>query len=369
MGRIEELIGYGREHDCSDIHLTYGMEPVVRCGGKLVTLRGYGVMEDELLEEIRREILDGAHGADGLKNTGGTDWSEKGDVRALQDIDLCYETKDHTRNRINIYRQQQHTAVAIRLLNAHIPTLEELGMPPVLRELTGLRQGLVLVTGPTGSGKSTTLAACLDEINRTQHKHILTIEDPVEYRHTSQSCIVNQREVGVDTADFASALRSALREDPDIILVGEMRDPETISAAVTAAETGHLVFSTLHTVGAASTIDRIVDVFPPHQQHQIRTQLAMVLKAVISQQLVPKTDGSGRLAAQEILLVNDAAANMIREDKCHQIISLLQMNAGQGMQSMDAQLYALTQQKLIRPETAIEYGSDKAALRQRLSGQ
>lgn len=363
MSRIEELIGYGREHACSDIHLTYGLEPIVRCHGKLIPLRGYGVMDDAALEEIKAEIMT-AHERKAEEGATGTGNPEG----EFQDVDLCYETKDHTRNRINIYRQQRHTAIAIRLLNATLPTLEELGMPPVLKELTKLKQGLILVTGPTGSGKSTTLAACIDEINRTQHRHILTIEDPVEYRHMSQGCIVNQREVGEDTAGFAEALRSALREDPDIILVGEMRDLETISAAVTAAETGHLVFSTLHTIGAASTIDRIVDVFPPHQQHQIRTQLGMVLRAVVSQQLVPRTDGNGRLAAQEILLVNDAASNMIREDKCHQMASLMQMNAKLGMQSMDMHLLALAQQKLIRPETAVEYGIEKTALQQKLFG-
>lgn len=353
MGRMDELIGYGREHHCSDIHLTYGMEPVVRCNGRLVNLSGYGAMDDTVLEEIALEIL------------------QKENIRVqgdgkLKDIDVCYETAQGTRNRVNIYHQQKHTAIAIRLLNAQIPTLEELQMPPVFKELAALQQGLVLVTGPTGSGKSTTLAACIDEINCTQRRHIITIEDPVEYLHSNKNCMINQREVGVDTASFSEALRSSLREDPDIILVGEMRDLETISAAVTAAETGHLVFSTLHTIGSAATIERIVDVFPPHQQHQIRTQLATVLKAVVSQQLVPLADGSGRTAAQEILLVNDAVANMIREDKCHQISSVLQTNAKAGMQSMDAHLLTLVQQGRIKPETAVLYGIEKAALQQKL---
>lgn len=343
MNRIEQLFAYGREHDCSDLHLTFGMEPVVRCNGRLVTLSGYGRLDDAALQEMAEEISAQDDRLFKDKEKGG-------------DVDLCYETADGTRNRVNIYRQQKHTAIAVRLLNSHVPSLEELHMPPVLEGLTRLNQGLVLVTGPTGSGKSTTLAACLDEINRTQRKHIITIEDPVEYRHENKGCIVNQREVGVDTDSFGNALRSALREDPDIILVGEMRDLETIAAAVTAAETGHLVFSTLHTIGAAATIDRIVDVFPPHQQRQIRTQLAMVLKAVISQQLVPRADGNGRVAAQEILLVNDAVANMIREDKCHQISSVLQTNARLGMQSMESHLAALCQQGILSRETALAYG-------------
>lgn len=350
MGRVEELIGYGREHHCSDIHLTYGLEPIVRCNGRLVTLKGYGVMDDAILNECREELLT----------------SREQSTAGLADVDLCYEASDGSRNRVNIYRQQKHIAIAIRLLNEHVPSLDELQMPQVFRQLTGLHQGLVLVTGPTGSGKSTTLAACISEINHSMGRHIITIEDPVEYRHFHDKSIVNQREIGADTDSFADALRSALREDPDIILVGEMRDLETISAAVTAAETGHLVFSTLHTIGSAATIERIVDVFPPHQQQQIRTQLATVLKAVISQQLIPLADGSGRVAAQEILLVNDAVANMIREDKCHQIASVLQTNARLGMQSMDSHLLTLVQQNRITPEAAVDYAIDKNAFAQKM---
>lgn len=354
MKRIEELITYGREHGCSDIHLTYGMEPMVRCNGNLIPLSGYGTMDDAALEDCAGEIMEQA----GL---------DSGNGNRLEDADLCYEAENGTRNRVNIYRQQRHTAIAVRLLSDHIPSLEELQLPPVFHNLAAISQGLVLVTGPTGSGKSTTLAACIDEINRTKRKHIITIEDPVEYRHSNLKCIINQREVGVDTVSFAHALRSALREDPDIILVGEMRDLETIGAAVTAAETGHLVFSTLHTTGAAAAIERIVDVFPPHQQQQIRTQLATVLKAVISQQLVPLADGSGRMAVQEILLVNDAVSNIIRENKCHQLESVLQTNTRLGMQSMDQHLVTLAQQGLIKPETAVHYGIDKTAMGQKLS--
>ncbi|MGN0142428.1 MAG: type IV pilus twitching motility protein PilT [Roseburia sp.] len=352
MNGIEELIAYGREHDCSDIHLTYGLEPVVRCHGKLVPLSGFGQMDDEQLNRYIAEIMEQSV-------------AERTEEK-LSDIDICYQTADGTRNRVNIYRQQRHPAIALRLLNDHIPTLDELHMPPVFKTLTGLHQGLVLVTGPTGSGKSTTLAACIGEINRSQRKHIITIEDPVEYRHANDKCMVNQREIGEDTGSFAQALRSALREDPDIILVGEMRDLETISAAITAAETGHLVFSTLHTIGSAATIERVVGVFPPHQQQQIRTQLATVLKAVISQQLLPKADDSGRVAAQEIMLVTDAVANMIREDKCHQIASVLQTSARMGMQSMDSHLASLAQQRVIKPETAVDYAIEKPAMMQKV---
>lgn len=311
MGRMDELIGYGREHGCSDIHLTYGMEPVVRCNGRLVKISGYGNMDDTVLEEIALEVLQ----KENVKISGD---------RKLTDIDVCYEAADGTRNRVHIYHQQKHTAIAIRLLNAHIPTLEELQMPPVWKELAGLSQGLVLVTGPSGSGKTTTLAACIDEINRTERRHIITIEAPVEYLHSNKNCIIDQREAGVDTAGFAEALRSSFREDADVILVAELRDMETILEAVAAAEMGHLVFSTLHTAGSAAAIERMIDVFPPHQQQQIRKRLAAVLKAVVSQQLVPTADGNGRTAAQEVLLVDEDVAAMIREDQCHQIMSGMQ---------------------------------------------
>lgn len=300
MGRMDELIGYGREHGCSDIHLTYGMEPVARCGGKLIKLSGYGNMDDTVLEEIALEILQ----KENMKISGD---------KKLMDINVCYETADGTRNRVHIYHQQKHTAIAIRLLNAHIPTLEELGAPPALKGLTGLTEGLVLVTGPSGSGKSTTLAACMDEINRTERRHIITIEDPVEYIYKSKNCIINQREVGVDTAGFAEALQSSLREDADVILVAELRDMETVSAAIAAAEMGHLVFSALNTRDFRGTIGELIYVFPPHQQQQMRTRLASVLKAVVSQKLVPSADGNGRTADWELFPVDEETAKRIRE--------------------------------------------------------
>lgn len=352
MKKIDMLIAQGRRGGCSDIHLTFGLPPMARQNGTLAPMPDLAPLDDESLNDYVNEILEDARMGGGEE--------------AFADQDLCYTDREGSRNRINIYRQQNHTAVAVRLLNDHIPTLAELGMPAVFQDLSMMKRGLVLVTGPTGSGKSTTLAACIDHINGKRREHIITVEDPVEYLHQNKGCMVNQREVGIDTGGFAQALRSALREDPDIILVGEMRDLETISAAVTAAETGHLVFSTLHTTGAAATIDRIIDVFPPHQQQQIRTQLASVLKAVVSQQLVPKLDSTGRVAAQEILLVTDAVANMIRENKCHQITSVLQTSGRLGMQSMDSCLMALAENKVIARETAVDYCIEKGMMMQKL---
>lgn len=353
MGRLDSLIQEGRNARCSDIHLTYGLPPMLRRHGKLMASQGEP-LNDEMLESYSMEIK---QACDVTKT------EERGSSR---DLDLCYETEDGTRNRINIYHQQKHTAIAIRLLSGRIPTLDQLGYPKIFKDLAMLKRGLVLVTGPTGSGKSTTLASCIDYINTNRNEHVITIEDPVEYLHQNKGCMINQREVGIDTDNFADSLRSALREDPDVILVGEMRDLETISAAVTAAETGHLVFSTLHTTGAAATIDRIIDVFPTHQQQQIRIQLASVLKAVVSQQLLPKADGSGRVAALEVLLVTDAVGNMIRENKCHQITSVLQTGLKLGMQSMDSHLLALAEQNIITNETAVDYGMDKGMLMQKL---
>ncbi len=297
MPTVNELIDFGRANDCSDIHLTVDLNPVFRKNG--VLSQGPFQMEGReiehliigLLEERDREKLEQGH-----------------------DADFCYVTPAGLRQRVNVFRQQGHLAAAIRLLNDKIPSFEDLKLPPVMRKLSSEPRGLILITGPTGSGKSTTLAAMLDYINTNFQKHILTIEDPVEYRHIHKKCMVHQREVEVDVESFADALRSALREDPDVILVGEMRDFETISAAVTAAETGHLVLSTLHTIGAANTIDRIIDVFPSHSQQQIRTQLAATLKAVITQQLVPLATGEGRMAAHEIMVGTDAVLNMIREN-------------------------------------------------------
>lgn len=279
MNKIEELIGYGRENECSDIHLTFGLEPMMRSKGKLFPLKGYGIMNDETLWECADLIL---------KNVG----NKYSLGENLEDFDICYETKNGSRNRVNIYRQQGHTAIAIRLLSEHIPTLEELKMPEELRNATCLKDGLVLVCGPAGSGKSTTLAACIHEINIRDSKHIITVEDPVEYHHKNIKCIVDQREVGVDVGSFTQAVKSSLREDADVIFVGELREPETILAAVTAAETGHLVFSALHVTGAEHVIPYMVDLFMPYQQQQIRTRLTSVLKVVVCQNYCPSDKGA-----------------------------------------------------------------------------
>ena len=275
-----------------------------------------------------------------------------------KDIDSAYTDWNGNRFRINVYRQQGKPAIAMRLLKNDIPTIDQLGLPQVLKELADLPRGLVLVTGPTGSGKSTTLAAMIDYINRRKSRHILTLEDPIEYIYTPKQALINQREINRDVTDFKTGLRSALREDPDVILVGEMRDFETISLAITAAETGHLVFSTLHTIGAANTIDRIIDTFPTNQQSQIRTQLATVLKASISQVLVPKADLSGRVAIHEIMLMNDAVANQVRENKIYQIASSIQTGSRQGMLTLEADLVKKVHSKQITYETALGISSN-----------
>lgn len=287
MNKIEELIGYGRENGCSDIHLTFGSEPVLRRHGKLMFLKGYGIMDDATLLECADLVLHSAGNKMGMGEP-------------LEDLDICYETEDGGRNRVNIYHQQNHVALAIRLLKEHIPTLEELSAPPRLKEITQFKEGLVLISGPAGSGKSTILAACVNEINTSQNKHIITVENPIEYYHKNIKCIVNQREVGTDVGNFAQAVKSALREDADVIVVGELNNPETILAVLTAAEAGHLVFSTLHILGAEKSIAYMVDLFPPYQQQQIRTRLSAMLKAVLSQQLVAEEGQSERRAVREI---------------------------------------------------------------------
>jgi twitching motility protein PilT len=275
------------------------------------------------------------------------------------DVDMCYTLENGLRHRVNVFRQQRATACVIRIINENTPTFEDLNLPEVLRTLVQEPRGLILVTGPTGSGKSTTLAAMVDYINSTRPCHILTVEDPVEYVYKQKKSLIHQRDVGTDVGSFSAALRSAMREDPDVILVGEMSDYETISAAVTAAETGHLVLSTLHTTGAAMTIDRIIDVFPPHNQAQIRTQLASVLKGVITQTLVPKAGGSGRVAAFEIMLGTDAVLNLIRENKGHQLNSTIQTNQKNGMVLLDSYLANLVRNGTVKMQDALEKVNNK----------
>ena len=283
-----------------------------------------------------------------------------------EDADFALETSDGNRQRVNVFCQQGRLAAAIRLLNAKVPTLSQLHLPPVLQNLANEPRGLILVTGPTGSGKSTTLAAMVDYINHTRADHILTIEDPIEYVYEQDQAVIHQREVGKDVCSFAGALRSALREDPDVILVGEMRDYETISAALTAAETGHLVMSTLHTTGAAQTIDRIIDACPAGMQNQVRTQLASVLNGVITQCLIPNARGNGRVVATEILVGTDAVCNQIRENKCHQLGSLMQSGSSVGMHTLNGDLSRLVQNGMINRQMAYKYSNDVAELDQYL---
>lgn len=342
MKKINEIIEFARKNNYSDIHLTENLPPVFRKNGDIV-ISDMDISESSI-EEIIKSMLD----------------DKKLEIISKKnDIDFCYSLDTGERQRVNVYHQNGKLCSAIRILNDVIPTFEALSLPPVIQKLASEPRGLILVTGPTGSGKSTTLAAMIDYINRTRKGHILTVEDPIEYLHTHKNSIVHQREVGKDVESFEIALRSALREDPDVILVGEMRDLETISAAITAAETGHLVLSTLHTIGAANTVDRIIDVFPPHSQNQVRTQLASVLKGVITQQLLPLSDGSGRTAAFEIMTGTDSVLNLIRENKCHQISSVLQTGAKDGMCSLNASLAKLVNQNLVSLDEALKKASDK----------
>lgn len=346
---IQELVAAGRQNGCSDIHLTVGA-PVpcaLRRDGALFPAP-FSLDSGEA-EALIRALAEGER--------------PEGLCRG-EDMDFAFALPQG-RQRVNIFWQQGHPAAAIRLLSDHIPTLEELSLPPVLGQLADSPRGLILVTGPTGSGKSTTLAAMIQRINRSRPAHILTVEDPVEYLYTPELATVHQREVGRDVPSFAAALRSALREDPDVILVGEMRDYETISAAVTAAETGHLVLSTLHTTGAAQTIDRIVDVCPPQAQSQMRSQLSAILRGVVTQQLLPRV-GGGRIAATEVLVGTDAVLNLIRENKCHQLDTPMQAGAAQGMHTLNADLANLARRGVIDRQTALQASSSPANLREYL---
>jgi len=331
---ITELLQQAVEAGASDLHLTVESPPVLRING---ALRPLG--DRHLTPSDTQNMLD-ALLADDLRRR----FQEQGEV------DFSHGLPEAGRFRVNAYRQRGSVALALRVIPTQIMTVEDLGLPSAVVGFTELAAGLVLVTGPTGSGKSTTLAALIDRINSQRAWHIITLEDPIEYLHPHRRSIVNQREVGQDTQSFARALRSALREDPDVILVGEMRDLETISIALTAAETGHLVFATLHTPDASQTIDRVVDVFPPHQQQQVRVQLAGTLAGVVAQQLLPRCDGRGRVAAFEVLLGTPAVRNLVREGKTFQIPSLIQTGGRFGMQTMDACLRELLAQGLIGEE-------------------
>lgn len=347
---LAEILDYANRLDCSDIHLVTGNPPIVRRIGLLEKLQLPDLTEKEVLSWI-------------------VDFLSEEQLHLYQsgkDIDTAYTDWVGNRFRLNVYRQQGKPGIAMRLLKNSIPTIDQLELPQILKSLADLPRGLVLVTGPTGSGKSTTLAAMIDHINRRKQKHILTLEDPIEYVYDQKMSMINQREIHKDVSNFHDGLRSALREDPDVILVGEMRDLETISLALTAAETGHLVFSTLHTIGAPNTIDRIIDSFPTHQQSQVRTQLATVLKAAISQVLVPKLDGSGRTAIHEIMLMTDAVSNLIRENKIYQIATNIQTGSRLGMQTLEAGLVQKINARQISYETAMAITSNPELLKRLL---
>ena len=349
MFQLEELLTQARELHASDLHLCCGLPPKLRIDG---SLRSLG--EERLTEEDCRQL------ATALLGSSFSDLGKVGEYD--RGADIC-----GIRVRINVFLQQGKPSAAVRLLADHIPVLEDLHLPPAVFRFPAFRQGLVLVTGETGSGKSTTLAAVLQRINETRDAHILTLEDPIEYVYTPERALINQREIGMDTACYAAGLRAALREDPDVILIGEMRDLDTIETALTAAETGHLVFATLHTNSATETIDRIVGVFPAERQGQIRIQLSTTLKAVLSQQLLPRIGGRGRVAACELMMMNTALANLVREGKTAQMQSFLLSGAEEGSLTMDNALLQLVKESLIRPETALEAGRDAEQLKRRIS--
>jgi twitching motility protein PilT len=323
--RIEILLDEVVRKKASDLHIQVGLPPMLRVDGVLMPVTGADVLTEETIETLVFSILDEDQKQILLKD---------------KEFDFSFAYGDIGRFRVNAFHEKGNIAAALRLIPNEILTVEQLGLPPVISKFSDLPRGLVLVTGPTGSGKSTTLAALVGKINSEKASHIITIEDPIEFTHKSHKSVVVQREVHYDTYSFSAALRSALREDPDVVLIGEMRDLETIASAITIAETGHLVFATLHTNGAAQSIDRMIDVFPPHQQPQIRAQLSNILMAIVSQRLVPAI-GGGRIAASEILVANSAVRNIIREGKTHQLEAVIQTGSEQGMQSMDKTLASL----------------------------
>ncbi len=346
---FEEFIMQAREMNASDIHLTVGAPTVVRVNGEL---RRYTELSDQVVNRTILSILSA---------------EQEKMLTEGKDIDFSFELKNGARQRVNVFRQSGKLAASIRLLNANIPSLEDLRMPSVLTELANKKRGLVLVTGPTGAGKSTTLAAIIDHINKNRACHIITIEDPVEYRYAQEKATVHQREVGRDVPTFDEALRSALREDPDVLLIGEMRDYETISLALTAAETGHLVFATLHTSSAAQSVDRIIDACPVHAREQARSQLANIIQGIVAQSLVPKIDGSGRVAALEIMLGTDAVKNLIRTNKIPQMESIMQSSTRAGMCTLNDSLYKLFERNVISSDTCLEYCTDRTEMEKLLN--
>jgi len=340
---LEQTVAYG----ASDLHLCSGIPPVVRIHGDLVYLNEPALSIgdcEEMSRKCMREEL----------------WKV---IEAKGQVDLSYSMSGYGRFRINVFKQRSSFAMAARVIPTEIPKIDTLGLPEAAQELAGLQRGLVLVTGPTGSGKSTSLAAMIDLINSKKRCHIVTIEDPIEFLHKHNRSVINQREIGQDTNTYGDAMRAVLREDPDVILIGEMRDQETIATALTAAETGHLVFSTLHTVGTAKTIDRIIDVFPPHQQSQVRSQLSTVLQGIISQQLIKKKSGKGRVVATEVMIMTTAISNLIRESRIPQINTSIQTGLHFGMHSMDSCIAGLYKENIIDYNSALQYAIDQDNLK------
>ena len=342
MVSMKELLQEAVFRQASDLHITVGVPPILRINGALVHTE-----RPRLTPQDTKELFEAISSPE-----------QRNKVEEWGELDFSYAITGLSRFRVNVFRQRGVIAIVARVVTEQVPTLEQLKHPEILKTLARKPRGLVLVTGPTGSGKSTTLAAMLHLVNQERDCHIITLEDPIEYLHKHNKSIINQREINADTRSFANALRAALREDPDVILVGEMRDAETIAIAITAAETGHLVFATLHTGDAAQTIDRIIDVFPPYQQQQIRIQLSLTLQGIVAQQLLPRKDGTGRVAALEVLIATPAVRNLIREGKSHQIISVIQTGAKHGMQAMDMSLRDMYQQGLISYEEALSRASD-----------
>ena len=356
---INELLEIVVQRNASDLHLTSGSEPAIRVNGKLERLEGFSPLLPEQLRQVLYVI---------------TSTEQQKELEVKRQIDFSYPLPGVARFRVNIFHQRQSIAGAFRLVPSTIKTLAELGLPNSLYELAAKPRGLVIVTGPTGSGKSTTLAAMVDEINKTRSDHIVTIEDPIEFLHHHKKCVVNQREIGTDATSFGDALRAALRQDPDVILLGEMRDLETIATALTAAETGHLVFATVHTQDAPSAVDRVIDVFPAAQQGQIRVQVASTLQGVMTQNLLPTTDGAARVPAVEILLPDDAVRNLIRQGKLEQVYTSMQTGSNKGMQTMEQSLADLVLSGTVSQEIAVARSSRPQHLleliqRGRASGQ
>jgi twitching motility protein PilT len=349
---IPELLGVLLDMEGSDLHLTAGAPPVIRVHGELERADQYPPLSPRALQGMIYAIL-----------------PQKLRERFEQELelDMSYSLPGRARFRVNVYQQRDSIGAAFRVIPFEIKDITTLGLPPVVADLARFPRGFVVVTGPTGSGKSTTLASMVDVVNTERHGHIMTVEDPIEFLHKHKSCIVNQREIGADTHGFGQALKHVLRQDPDVILVGEMRDLETISTAITAAETGHLVFATLHTQDAPQTIDRIIDVFPPHQQQQVRVQLSTTLQGVVTQQLIPTSDGKGRAVACEVMVATPAIRNLVREGKVHQIYSAMQAGGRFGMQTMDMSLASHVKSGRISQQMAFERCHDPEEL-QRLVG-